>query len=147
MSASVVARGRGGVMTERWGWQPTAWMQAGLPAWSWQSAPRDLLTRRQMRSEGLAPGGAEPVALVVCRRGRRWAHLWDRAELVPKRVATPSQLMALERAMAARRWCRLCDRDVGYVVPTSLGSCVECAIPQSRSGDERVGVCDDVRSH
>ncbi|WP_255622850.1 RRQRL motif-containing zinc-binding protein [Pseudonocardia sp. DSM 110487] len=120
-----------GVMTERWGWQPTARLIAGLPAWSWRSAPKGLVTRRQMRVLDLAPGGAEPVGLVVCRRGRRWAHLWDRRELVPKRRASPAQLEALERAMAARRWCRTCKRDVGYCVPRSLGECVECAFPAS----------------
>lgn len=124
----MVARSsHGGVMTERWGWQPTARIVHGLPAWSWRGAPRGLLTRRQMRAEGLAPGGAGPVGLVVCRRGQRWAHLWDRADLVSKRAASPAQMVALGRALAARRWCPSCRRDVGYVVPTSLGECVDCA--------------------
>ena len=119
----------GGVMTGRWGWQPTAWMQEGLPTWRWRGAPGGLVTRRQMRELGLAPGGADPVARVVCRRGRRWAWLYDRAELVAKRVPTPAQLVAVAGALAARRWCPRCRRDVGYCVPTSLGECVSCHYP------------------
>jgi hypothetical protein len=137
-----------GVMTQRWGWQPTAWMQAGLPAWSWRGAPAGLVTRRQMRAAGLAPGGAAPVGLVVCRQGRRWAHLWDERELAPKRVPSPAQLAALERALAARRWCPSCRRHVGYCVPLSLGRCVDGAFPapadvrelDELAGDEAMAV-------
>ena len=117
---------RFGVMTEQWGWQPTAWLEDGLPTWRWRFAPRGLVTRRQMREAGLAPGGREPVARVVCRRGRRWAALWNVTDLVPKRTPTPAQLEALGRALAARRWCPACRRDVGYCVPSSLGRCVDC---------------------
>lgn len=126
--AGLVRRG-GGVMTEHWGWQPTARLVAGLPAWSWRSAPHGLLTRRQMREAGLAPGGTDPVALVLCRRGRRWAHLWRREDLVAKRTASPAQLAALDRAVAARRWCPSCRRDAGYCIPRSLGECLDCADP------------------
>jgi hypothetical protein len=120
---------RAGVMTERWGWQPTAWMQDGLPTWRWRTAPGGLLTRRQMREHGLAPGGAEPVGQIVCRRGRRYGLLYDPADLVAKRVATPAQLRAVARALAARRRCPSCRRDVGYCVPTSLGECIDCHYP------------------
>lgn len=87
------------------------------------------MTRRQMRAAGLAPGGALPVAQVVCRRGRRHALLYDPADLTPKRVATPAQLRAVAAALAARRWCPACRRDVGSCIPTSLGRCVDCAFP------------------
>ncbi len=124
-------RRRYGVMTERWGWQPTAWEQNGLPSWSWRKAPRGLLTRRQMRAEGLAPGRAWPVGQLVFRHRRREVRslLYDRGDLVAKRVASAAQLAALDKAMAARRWCLCCDRDVGYCIPTSLGCCVDCAYP------------------
>jgi hypothetical protein len=122
-----------GVMTEQWGWQPTAWLEEGLPTWRWRFAPRGLLTRRQMRAAGLAPGGRGPVARVVCRRGRRWAALWDAADLVAKRTASPAQLEVLARALAGRRWCSGCRRDVGYCVPTSIGVCVECD-PEAQGG-------------
>ena len=124
-------RRRYGVMTARWGWQPFAWEQNGLVTWGWRKAPRGLLTRRQMRAEGLAPGGADPVGQLVFSHMRRevWALLWERGALVPKRMPTPAQLVALGRALAARQWCPRCARQVGYCIPTSLGVCVACAYP------------------
>ena len=124
-------RRRYGLMTRRWGWQPLAWEQNGLPSWSWRKAPRGLLTRRQMRAEGLAPGGAWPVGQLVFHHRRREvrALLYDRSELVPKRAPSAARLTALERALAARRRCPDCRRDVGYCIPTSLGCCVDCAYP------------------
>lgn len=106
---------RAGVMTDRWGWQPTAWMEAGLP--TWRCAPAGLISRRQMWAANLAPGGAYPVARVVCRAGRRWALLYDPADCVPKRTPTPAQLIAVSKMNAARRWCPMCTRDVGYNPP------------------------------
>lgn len=124
-------RRRYGVMTARWGWQPLAWEQNGLPTWRWEKAPCGLLTRRQMRAAGLAPAGAEPVAQVVFHRGRHEvrALLWDRPDLVAKRVASPAQLVAVGKALAARRWCPSCQQDVGYCISTTLGQCVTCAFP------------------
>ena len=128
-----------GLMTQRWGWQPLAWEQNGLPSWSWRKAPRGLLTRRQMRAEGLAPGGAWPVGQLVFHHRRREvrALLYDRGELVPKRVPSAAQLAALGRALAARRRCPDCGRDVGYCIPTSLGCCVDCAYPDLATDDSR----------
>lgn len=134
MSAAARLPRAGGVMTQRWGWQPTAWVQDGLPTWRWRAAPDGLVTRRQMRERGLAPGGAEPVAQVVCRGGRRRAWLYDPAELAPKRVPTRAQLVAVRAALAARRWCPSCRRDVGYCIPTSLGQCVTCHYPDQHTG-------------
>jgi hypothetical protein len=108
-------------MTVRWGWQPYARKQNDLVTCGLGWVPKGLVTRRQMRAEGLAPGGAAPVAqLVFHHRRRREVRtlLWDRAELVSKRVASPARLVALSRALAARRWCPSCERDVGYRVPT-----------------------------
>lgn len=118
-------------MTDRWGWQPLAWEQNGLPTWKYGSAPAGLVTRRQMRALGLAPGGAAPVAQVVWRHRRHEvrAQLWARAELALKRAASPAQLVALRRAMAARRWCPTCARDVGYCIQTSKRQCVDCQYP------------------
>jgi len=84
-----------------------------------------------MRAEGLAPGGAWPVGQLVFHHRRREvrALLYDRSELVPKRVPSAAQLAALDRALAARRRCPDCGRDVGYCIPTSLGCCVDCAYP------------------
>ena len=129
-----------GIYTERWGWQPAGWVEAGLPTWAWRCAPRGLVTRRQMRERGLAPGGAEPVAQIVCRRGKRRAYLYDPEQCRPKRVASSAQLLAVGKAIAARRWCPSCRRDVGYCVPTSLGECIDCHYPSTGrdAGDDVV---------
>lgn len=125
-----------GVMTQRWGWQPTARMLGGLPTWAWRCAPPGLLTRRQMRAAGLAPGGAEPVAQVICKRGRRKAYLYDPAELVPKRTPSPAQLQAVAKATKARRWCPTGAHYADYCIPTSLGECVECHYSDTGIGGE-----------
>ena len=117
--------------TERWGWQPLAWSQNELPTWRFGQAPAGLVTRRQMRELGLAPGGAEALAQVVFHRGRHEvrALLWDRADLTTKRTASPAQLVAVGKALAARRWCPSCERDAGYCISTALGQCTDCAFP------------------
>jgi hypothetical protein len=76
-----------------------------------------------MRDAGLCPGGAEPVARIECRRGRVWANLWDPSECRPKRVPTLAQRRSIAGALAARRWCPLCQADVGYCIRTTLGHC------------------------
>ncbi|MGW6219140.1 RRQRL motif-containing zinc-binding protein [Streptomyces olivaceus] len=70
-------------------------------------------TRRQLRAAGLRPGGQD-VAAVLER---------------PMRPMTPGRWAALDAANAARRLCPDCGRDAGYVIPTTLGTCVPCAYP------------------
>jgi len=124
-------RRRRGLDTHRWGFQPLAWEQNGLPTWAYGFAPRGLLTRRQMRAAGLAPGGALPIAQVVWTHKRHEvrAQLWDRDHLAAKRTASPAQLVAVGLALAARRWCPECRSDVGYCIRTSLGCCEVCHDP------------------
>ncbi len=71
------------------------------------------------------------------RRREVRALLYDRDELVRKRVPSAAQLAALGRALAARRRCPDCGRDVGYCIPTSLGCCVDCAYPDLATDDSR----------
>ena len=100
----------------------------GMPAFFFRWVPEGLATRRQLRAMGLCPGGQEPYARLFWRRDKRWAWLY-RVDLArPKRVPSPAQLEALEKAMAARRWCRLCHRDVGYCVSKKYGVCGACAL-------------------
>ncbi|MEU4226000.1 RRQRL motif-containing zinc-binding protein [Nonomuraea sp. NPDC026600] len=106
----------------------------GLPSWPWQMAPAHLLTMRQLAARGLRPGGQEVQGQILwsSRRyhasgGVRAAYLYDVRLALPKRTATPRQLHALGKALAARRTCPACTRDVGYVLARHLGTCNDCA--------------------
>ena len=108
----------------------------GLPTWSWGMAPAHLLTRTQLRNRGLRPGGQAPDGQVLWRSrkaaGNGWvrvAYLYDVRRARPKRTAAPAQLRALAKALAARRTCPRCGRDVGYVLPRRIGACLDCAEP------------------
>ena len=54
----------------------------GIPTYPYHWAPKNLLTRRQLRALGLRPGGQPPIAQILWRRGLRVAYLY-RADLVP----------------------------------------------------------------
>lgn len=92
----------------------------------WGLAPAGVATRRQLRALRLRPGGADPVARLVWRRGRRWAYLYAVATALPKRTPTPAQLAALAEAMRARRTCPTCGRDAGYCLPRTWTACLDC---------------------
>ncbi|MEV5730301.1 RRQRL motif-containing zinc-binding protein [Streptomyces pharetrae] len=98
-----------------------------FPQFRFRQAPKGLATRRQLRAMGLSPGGQEPVAQLVWRRGARMAWLY-RVDLArPKRIPTLAQKRALDRAMAARQTCPACRRRYQHVLPLrTLGSCLEC---------------------
>ncbi|MGW4028492.1 RRQRL motif-containing zinc-binding protein [Streptomyces sp. NPDC004838] len=102
----------------------------GIPTYPWRYAPDGYATRRQLRAAGLRPGG-QPVAAQIMRGTRyggvRVAYLYriDRAK--PVRPMTSRKWGALALAMLARRTCPACQLDAGYVIPTSLGTCVTCA--------------------
>jgi hypothetical protein len=109
-------------------WDGRQWpgrMLAGMPAFDYHCAPSGLLTRRQLRAAGLAPGGQEPYARLVWKRDRRWAWLYREDLAAPKRVPTPAQLDALGRALAARRVCAHCG-PVAYCVRTTDRLCGDC---------------------
>ncbi|MBF6284485.1 hypothetical protein [Nocardia farcinica] len=67
----------------------------------WKAAPAHLKTRRQLRAAGLAPGGHAPVAQTETTRfGRRQiTYLYDSRLAVPKRTASPKQLLAVAKAI------------------------------------------------
>ncbi|MEU3914450.1 RRQRL motif-containing zinc-binding protein [Streptomyces sp. NPDC029721] len=101
-----------------------------LPVYRWRLAPDGLATRRQLRAAGLRPGGQDVVAQVERPRRRRGplvAFLYRLDLAKPVRPMTPARRAALAKANAARRLCPVCCRDVGYVIPSSLGMCVPCA--------------------
>src|ERR1700742_4993451 len=75
----------------------------GLPLLSWGIAPRDkLATYRQLRTRGLRPGGADPVAVLYfhARPGMRmvFANLYLIAAAKPVRPMTAAKRMAIEKA-------------------------------------------------
>ncbi|WP_329196251.1 MULTISPECIES: RRQRL motif-containing zinc-binding protein [unclassified Streptomyces] len=106
-----------------------------LPVYSWRLAPVGLATRRQLRAQGLRPGGQDVAAQVERPRYRRgplvaYLYLVERAK--PVRPMTARKAAALAKANAARRTCPQCRTDAGYVIPASLGMCVPCAYPDEQ---------------
>ncbi|MBM7088199.1 hypothetical protein JTP67_06465 [Streptomyces sp. S12] len=103
-----------------------------LPVFRWRYAPDGYATRRQLRALGLRPGGQDVAAQLERPRRRRGplvAYLYRVDLAKPVRPMTPARRTALAKANAARRLCPVCGRDAGYVIPTSLGTCVPCAYP------------------
>ncbi|MFI0905749.1 RRQRL motif-containing zinc-binding protein [Streptomyces sioyaensis] len=105
---------------------------AALPVYRWRLAPDGYATRRQLRAQGLRPGGqcvAAQLERPRRRRGPLVAHLYRIDLAKPVRPMTPGRRAALDKAMAARRTCPKCRTDAGYCIPRSLGMCVPCAYP------------------
>jgi hypothetical protein len=101
----------------------------GLPTYPYHSAPTGLLTIRQLRAKGLRPGGQEVAAQILWRhrRHRRVAYLYREDCGKPKRRATPAQLVAIAKALRARRTCPTCGQEKPYCIPLSHGECNDCA--------------------
>ncbi|MFC9235691.1 RRQRL motif-containing zinc-binding protein [Streptomyces decoyicus] len=103
-----------------------------LPVFRWRLAPDGYATRRQLRARGLRPGGqcvAAQLERPRRRRGPLVAYLYRVDLAKPVRPMTPGRWAALAAANRARRVCPACRHDAGYVIPTSLGTCVPCAYP------------------
>src|SRR5262245_38464453 len=83
----------------------------GMPTYPYHWAPAGLLTRRQLRAQGLCPGGQDIAAQILWRRGKRVAYLYREALARPKRQATPAQLAAIAAALRARRICPSCGTE------------------------------------
>ncbi|MFJ7590773.1 RRQRL motif-containing zinc-binding protein [Streptomyces sp. NPDC097617] len=107
----------------------------GIPTYPWRLAPEGMATRRQLRAEGLRPGG-QPIAAQLLRarfrRGPLVAYLYLIELAKPVRPMTSRKWSALALAMLARRTCPECSTDAGYVIPASLGMCVPCAYPEEQ---------------
>nr|MDT0661930.1 RRQRL motif-containing zinc-binding protein [Micromonospora sp. DSM 115978] len=101
----------------------------GIPTFWWRGAPAGYATRRQLRAAGLRPAG-QPVAGQILWRGvggTRVAYLYRLDLAAPKRTATPAQRAAIGKALTARRTCPTCRRVRDYVIPRSLGECLDCS--------------------
>jgi hypothetical protein len=99
----------------------------GIPTYPYHWAPRGLLTIRQLRARGLRPGGQQPTAQILWRRGLRVAYPYRTDLALSRRQATPAQLAAIGKALAARRTCRACGTEKPYCLPRSTGMCNDCA--------------------
>ncbi|MGW6557577.1 RRQRL motif-containing zinc-binding protein [Streptomyces hydrogenans] len=98
-----------------------------LPVYRWRQAGPGLATRRQLREQGLRPGGQEPAARIECRAGNRFAWLYRLDLARPIRPMTLAKEAALDAAMAARQTCPRCTRRYFHCIPLrTLGSCLEC---------------------
>ncbi|MFE1770042.1 RRQRL motif-containing zinc-binding protein [Streptomyces sp. NPDC059008] len=105
-----------------------------LLVFRWRLAPDGYATRRQLRARGLRPGGQDVAAQLERPRRRRRplvAYLYRVDLAKPVRPMTPGRWAALAAANRARRTCPQCRTDAGYVIPTSLGTCVPCAFPST----------------
>ena len=98
----------------------------GIPTYPYHWAPQGLLTIRQLRAQGLRPGGQQPTAQILWRRGLRVAYLYRTDLALPRRQATPAQLAAIGKALAARRTCPACGTEKDYCLPRSTGLCNDC---------------------
>lgn len=100
-----------------------------IPTWWWKGAPEGYATRRQLRKRGLAPGGHDPAAQILWQGvgGVRVAYLYEISRAVPKRTATPAQLEAVGKALAARRICPSCQVEQEYYISRKYGECLDCA--------------------
>lgn len=100
----------------------------GIPTFPWQCAPQGYATLRQLRAQGLRPGGQHVQAQILWRHKKqvRTAYLYKISDAKPKRTATPAQLAAIAKALRARRVCPSCTREMDYYIPRSLGCCLDC---------------------
>lgn len=101
----------------------------GLPTYPYHWAPNGLLTIRQLKARGLRPGG-QPIAAQILwrhRRQRRVAYLYRQDRSKPRRQPTAAQLIAIGKALQARRTCPTCGSQKPYCIPTSVGECNDCA--------------------
>jgi hypothetical protein len=98
----------------------------GLPTYPFKMAPSGLATVRQLRADGLRPGGQDVAAQLMWRKGKRVAYLYRLDLAKPKRSATPAQLAALDKALTARRTCPDCGQLKPYYIPRRTGACLDC---------------------
>ena len=119
----------------------------GIPTYPYHLAPDGLMTRRQLRAQGLRPGGQDIKAQILWRhrQQRRVAYLYEISAAKPKRDATPAQQAAIGKALAARRTCPTCGQEKEFCIPRSLGECWLCAQaardPSPQAHDREAETC------
>ena len=107
---------------------PTGAEHGGIPTYGWRMAPDGLATKRQLLALGLTRGRQPLAAQVIWMRAGKEtiAYLYRIDKAVPKRPVTLPQIIALTKALEARRICPQCKQDAGYTIPTSIGRCLIC---------------------
>jgi hypothetical protein len=100
----------------------------GIPTFPYHWAPTHMATLRQLRANGLRPGGQPIAAQILWRhkKNRRVAYLYDITQAKPKRTATPAQQAAIAKALLARRTCPTCAQVKAYYIPRRYGECLDC---------------------
>src|ERR671935_1220475 len=98
----------------------------GLPTYPYRFAPDGYATFRQLRNQGLRPGGQDIAAQILWRRGTRVAYLYRIDAAKPKRSATAAQLAAIAKALQARRICPTCRVERPYYIPRRTRECFDC---------------------
>jgi hypothetical protein len=125
----------------------------GMPTYPYHGAPDYYRTRRQLRKLNLCPGGQEIRGQIIWKHGgagangrgattRRVAYLFSLRDARPKRVSSPAQLEAIEKALRARRTCGKCGETKDYYIRRSLGTCNECAEPELYANADDIGDTD-----
>lgn len=105
----------------------------GLPLLRRGCAPRDLLaTFRQLREQGLRPGGRDPDAVLLTKHtpsGKaNFSSLWLISKCVPVRPMTAAKRASIAKALEARRTCRECG-EIGYIeLPKAHRTCEACRV-------------------
>ena len=100
----------------------------GFPTFPYHCAPDGLVTRRQLRAANLRPGGQPVIAQILWRHknNTRIAYLYRRDLAKPKREPSQAQLIAVSKALLARRTCRTCRQAKDYYIPRRSGECLDC---------------------
>ncbi|WP_018253049.1 RRQRL motif-containing zinc-binding protein [Salinispora mooreana] len=88
-------------------------------------APTDGIDRSDC-CQYCGPGGNNPVAQILWRRGDRVAYLYRLDQAKTKRTATAAQRQAIAKALRAWRTCRYCRQVKDYYIPCRFGCCLDC---------------------
>jgi hypothetical protein len=99
----------------------------GFPTYTWQCAPENLLTKRQLSSRGLRPGGQDPVAQLRWG-GRGYAYLYDVTRAKPKFPMTEGRQRTVEAMIRVRCTCKGCGFVADWCLPRKYGRlCPDCS--------------------
>jgi DNA polymerase III subunit epsilon len=98
----------------------------GLPVYQWQTAPANLMTRKQLRAEKLKPGG--PVRGYLPGKDFALYELFDKGEAVAVRPVSEKQAAALAkgREHAGERKCPTCGLWTPVQLISRKGQCYSC---------------------